>query len=123
MSQDQLPADPRDERIAAYERVIASVPGATRKGAKIPYTSINGNMYSMLDEAGVLALRLSPSDRTAFMERFGATLQVAYGHVRPDYVSVPDAILLDTVTLGPWFARSYAYAATLKPKATTRHTT
>ena len=122
MSRDTLSPGPRDERIAAYERVIASVPGAVRRGAKLPYTSMNGNMYSMLDEAGVLALRLSPADRTAFMEAFGATLQVAYGHVRPDYVSVPDAILLDTVTLTPWFARSHAYAATLKPKATTRRT-
>jgi len=123
MSRDTLPPGPRDARIAAYERVIASVPGAVRKGAKLPYTSINGNMYSMLDEEGVLALRLPAADREALIERFGATVQVAYGHVRPEYVSVPDALLLDTVTLTPWFARSYAYASTLKPKATTRRKT
>lgn len=123
MSRDTLPPGPRDERIAAYERLIASVPGAERKGAKLPYTSMNGNMYSMLDEDGVVALRLSPADRAAFTETFGATLQVAYGHVRREYVSVPDAILLDTASLEPWFARSHAYAATLKAKATTRRTT
>ena len=123
MSRDTLPPGPQDERIAAYERLIASVPGAERKGAKLPYTSMNGNMYSRLDEDGAVALRLSPADRTAFMEAFGAKLQVAYGHVRPEYVSVPDAILPDTATLAPWFARSHAYAATLKPKSTTRRTT
>jgi len=123
MSRDTLPPGPRDERIAAYERLIASVPGAVRKGAKLPYTSMNGNMYSMLDEEGVLALRFSAADREAFIERFGATLQVAYGHVRPEYVSVPDALLLDTAALAPWFARSHAYAATLKAKATTSRTT
>jgi hypothetical protein len=123
MSREPLPPGLRDVRIAAYERLIASVPGTVLKGAKFPYTSMNGNMYTMLDEEGVLALRLSAADRDAFIERFGATVQVAYGHVRPEYVSVPDALLLDTVTLTPWFARSHAYAATLKPKATTRRTT
>ena len=57
------------------------------------------------------------------MEASGAKLQVAYGQVRPEYVSVPDAILPDTAILAPWFARSHAYAATLKPKSTTRRTT
>ena len=123
MSRDTLPPGPRDERIAAYERLIASVPGAERKGAKLPDTSMNGNMYSILDEDGVVALRLPPADRTAFMQTYGATVQVAYGHVRPEYVSVPNAVLQDTVTFAPWFARSHAYAATLKPKATTRRTT
>src|SRR6478735_4040106 len=98
MSRETLPPGPRDERIAAYERVIASVPGAVRKGAKLPYTSMNGNMYSMLDEEGVLALRLPAADREAFIDRFGATVQVAYGHVRPEYVNVPDALLVDTAT-------------------------
>jgi hypothetical protein len=108
------------ERITAYERLIAVEPGIERKGARMPYTSINGNMYSFLDETGALALRLSPSDRAAFMERFGATLHEAHGIVMKEYVSVPASMLDDPELLEPWFLASHAYALTLKPKATTR---
>lgn len=120
MSKETRPSSPRDEQIAAYERLVATVPGVERKGSKLPYTSMNGNMYSVLDETGVLALRLSPADRSAFMAAFEATLQVAYGHVMKEYVAVPDAVLQQTDRLAPWFAASHAYATTLKPKPTTR---
>jgi hypothetical protein len=39
-----------------------------------------------------------------------------------EYVTVPAPLLLDTPQLAPWFALSVAYAATLKPKPTTRKT-
>jgi hypothetical protein len=50
-------------RLAAYDRVIGTVAGVVRKGATIPYTSVNGNMFSYLFDEGSLALRLSPADR------------------------------------------------------------
>ena len=37
-----------------------------------------------------------------------------------EYVAVPDALLLQTDRRAAWFAASHAYAATLKPKPTTR---
>lgn len=108
------------EVLAAYDRLVATSPGLERKGAKLPYTSMNGNMSSFLSETGVLALRLSSADRTAFMSRFETTLHEAHGHVMREYVSVPVPLLADTETLTPWFAASVAYVAGLKPKATTR---
>jgi hypothetical protein len=36
--------------LTAYDRVIATQPGVIRKGATIPYTSLNGNMSGDLDE-------------------------------------------------------------------------
>ena len=51
--------------IPAYDRVIATRPEIERKGAKIPYTSLNGNMSSYLAEDGALVLRLAASDRAA----------------------------------------------------------
>ena len=44
-------------RLAAYDRLIGTVPGIARKGASIPYTSVNGNMSSYLFGEGSLALR------------------------------------------------------------------
>ncbi len=108
--------------LAAYDRLIATRPGVERKGAKIPYTSLNGHMTSYLDAPGSLVLRLSPEDRRRFMASFGTTLHTAYGVVQPEFVDVPDSLLEDTDSLKPWFAASLDWIATLKPKATKRKT-
>ena len=108
------------ERIEHYDRLIASEPGVERKGATVPYTALNGHMFSYLTGAGSLALRLGPADREAFVSRYDASLQEAYGIVQKEYVSVPDALLGDPDELRPWFRKSYAYVAGLKPKPTTR---
>ena len=39
------------ERIAQYDRLIRSIAGVERKGAKMPYTSVNGHMFSFLSPA------------------------------------------------------------------------
>ncbi|MEO8229338.1 MAG: hypothetical protein ABI628_06195 [Chloroflexota bacterium] len=36
------------ERLQLYDRLIAAVPGVVRKGASMPYTSVNGHMFSYL---------------------------------------------------------------------------
>ena len=106
--------------LGAYERLVATNPDVERKGKTLPYTALNGHMFSFLGEGGVIALRLSVDDRQAFMARYGAPLHEAHGAVLREYVSVPEALAGDTATLAPWFERSRAYVAGLKPKATKR---
>ena len=108
------------ERLARYERLVATQADVQRKGATIPYTSVNGNMFSYLDASGALALRLSGPDRERFIAERRASLHEAYGHIQKEYVAVPDSLLATTDELAPWFAASYAYAKSLKPKPTTR---
>ena len=108
------------ERLAAYERAVATLPGVERKGATVPYTSVNGHMFSYLSPTGMLALRLAPADREAFIERFRTALHEAYGIVQKEYVTVPDEVLDDPSVLGPYLAASYDYVTALKPKPTTR---
>ena len=105
------------DAVEAYERVIATVQGVARKGAKMPYTSVNGNMSSFLD-SGILALRLSKADRDRFIGEFETGLHVSQGHVMKEYVTVPDYLLADTPRLASWFAASWAYVSSLKPKPT-----
>jgi hypothetical protein len=106
------------ERLELYDRLIATQPGVERKGATLPYTSVNGHMFSFLFEAGKLALRLPAGDREAFIQRYRSTLHEAHGTVMKEYVDVPDDLLADAEALGPYFRASYAYVAALKPKAT-----
>ena len=108
-----------DDATRAYEQVIATVPGVARKGAKLPYTSVNGNMSSFLD-SGTLALRLSKADRDRFIAEFGTGLHMSQGHVMKEYVTVPAHLLADTPRLASWFEASWSYASSLKPKPTTR---
>jgi hypothetical protein len=108
------------ERLELYGRLIATQLGVERKGATLPYTSVNGHMFSFLFEAGSLALRLPPRDREAFIQRHGTRLHEAHGTVMKEYVDVPDELFADADALGPYFRASYTYVAALKPKATRR---
>ena len=107
-------------RLEQYERLVATQPGVERKGATVPYTSLNGHMFSYLSADGTLALRLPASDREAFMQQYDATLQEAYGIVQREYVRVPTELMAETAQLAPWFASSRAYVASLKPKPSRR---
>ena len=42
------------ERLELYEKLVARLPDVERKGAAMPYTSWNGNMFSFLDKEGKL---------------------------------------------------------------------
>ena len=106
------------EKIALYEKLLAKIPGIERKGADNPYTSLNGNMFSLLlSPTGRMALRLSTDEREQFLKKYKTTLFEAHGAVMKEYVTVPDALLRNTRELQKYLALSYAYAKTLKPKA------
>ena len=107
-------------RVELYDRLIATLPGVERKGASVPYTSLNGHMFSFLSPTGTLALRLPPGVREAFLERYSTTLHEAYGTVMKDWVTVPDALLADTEALSLHFRASHAHVASQKPKPTRR---
>ena len=109
-----------EERIALYEQLIATHPDAIRKGNTIPYTSLNGNMYSYISKDGFMALRLAPADRESFLEKYKTTLVLSYGIIQKEYVTVPDSLLNNTDELKPYFDLSYQYVSSLKPKPTTK---
>lgn len=102
--------------VELYEKVVATLKGVKRKGATLPFTSLNGHMFSLLTKDGYVALRLPPDKRQAFLKRYKTTLSEQYGHVMPEYVVVPEALLKKTSELRKHFADSYAYVKSLKPK-------
>ena len=108
------------EKLELYEKLVATHPHVDRKGATVPYTSLNGNMFSYLSKEGKLALRLPIKDREAFLKKYNTRLCEAYGIVQPEYVEVPDSLLASTYELKPFFECSYNYVASLRPKLTTK---
>jgi TfoX/Sxy family transcriptional regulator of competence genes len=112
---DQVP----QEKLDLYCQLIDMHPDIERKGGvKLPYTSHNGNMFTLLTKEGKVALRLGKADREAFIEKYNSRLCEQYGTVMKEYVEVPDALLANPAELQPYLALSYAYVQTLKPKPT-----
>src|SRR6516225_11345908 len=111
------------EALALYEALLATNPKIERKGATMPYTSVNGNMFSILTPDGTLALRLPAEEREAFLKRYETTLCEQYGVVLKEYVQVPASLLQNTRALAKYLDVSYRYACSLKPKPTTKKKT
>src|SRR5215470_5291231 len=107
------------EKLALYEKLIATHPEIERKGDNNPYTSLNGNMFTYMDPTSALvAIRLPAEEREKFLKKYNTKLFEAYGAVMKEYVTVPDALLAKTGELKKYLAMSYEYAKTLKPKPT-----
>jgi hypothetical protein len=108
------------DSLELYKKLVATIPGVEVKGATVPYTSLNGNMFSYLSKEGKLELRLPEKEREAFLKKYKAKLCEAYGKIQPEYVEVPDSLLAATKELKKFFECSYAYVGSLKPKPTTK---
>jgi hypothetical protein len=108
------------EKLQLYEKLVAANPKVERKGDTVPYTSLNGHMFSYLSKEGKLALRLPVKERETFLKKYKAKLCEAYGRVQPEYVEVPDALLAKTAELKGFFDCSYEYVSSLKPKPTAK---
>ena len=107
-------------KIQLYEKLIATNPEIQRKGDANPYTEVNGNMFTLLHQSQVLAIRLPATEREQFLKKYKTTLFEAYGAVMKEYVRVPDSLLTNTSALRKYLEISYGYAKTLKPKPTTK---
>ncbi|MEP1033386.1 hypothetical protein [Ekhidna sp.] len=106
-----------DETIQLYSDLLATI-GLEQKGKNMPYTSMNGNMYSFVAKEGYVAIRLSEEDKEEFMEKYNAGPAISYGATMRGYVHVPDEVLKNTTELSVYMKKSHAFAQTLKPKPT-----
>jgi hypothetical protein len=108
------------DKLALYEKLVATNPKVERQGATVPYTSLNGHMFSYLSKEGKLQLRLPDGEREAFLKKYKTKLCEAYGKIQPEYVEVPDTLLASTQELKRFFDSSYNYVSSLKPKPTAK---
>lgn len=120
MSKEKKKSDIPPDKLAFYEKLIQTIPGLELKGATMPYTSLNGNMFTFLDKKGTLGIRLPPGDKENFIRKYKTTLCEAYGTVLKEYASVPEKLMQNTKELKKYFGISYEYVKTLKPKPQTK---
>ena len=105
-------------KLELYDKLIATNPKIERKGAAMPYTSLNGHMFTYMSNTGSMALRLPPEERMVFLKKYKTTLFKSHGAIMKEYVTVPDNLLKDTGELKKYLEESYVYVQTLKPKPT-----
>jgi len=65
---------------ALYDKLIATIPEIERKGDANPYTSLNGNMFTLLHQSR-LAIRLPGNEGEEFLKKYKTSLFEAYGTV------------------------------------------
>ncbi len=104
------------EKLELYDKLIASNPDIERKGVTMPYTSLNGHMFTYLSKTGSLGIRLAKDEREAFLEKYNTTLYESHGAIMKEYATVPDSLLPDTEELKKYLDLSYEYVKSLKPK-------
>jgi len=107
-----------NDKVILYDKLIATNPKIERKGAANPYTSLNGNMFTLLHQSSSLAIRLPEDEREEFLTKYKTTLFKAYGTIMPEYVAVPDSLLKNTKELKRYLDLSYEYVKSLRPKPT-----
>jgi hypothetical protein len=106
-----IPAD----KLSQYETLLSAI-NIERKGDVHPYTSLNGHMFTYLDQTGVMGLRLPKEEVEKFLKKYNTTLFKSYGVIKKDYVTVPDKLLANTKELKKYLEISYEYVKNLKPK-------
>lgn len=111
-------AYPHPDKHALYAALLDSFPEVESKGGTMPYTSINGNMFSFLDKEGSMGLRLPKEQRENFIKKYKTTLCNTYGTVLKEYVIIPDKLLKNVKVLKIYFQTSVDYVNSLKPKPT-----
>ncbi len=108
------------EALERYDALLAGNPAVDRKGARNPYTSRNGHMFSFLDQDGRLSIRMSAKAQAEFLASYESGPVEQYGRTMRDYVSVPPDLFARTAELQPWFDAAHEWIGTLTPRPTTR---
>ena len=105
-----------ESALKVYDDITEACNGFERKGKKMIYTSSNGYMFTLLNKAAEIGIRLSKDDTIKFMEKYDTGHYYSYGAKMKDYVLVPKSLWSDKKLMVKYFEQSFAYVNSLKPK-------
>jgi hypothetical protein len=105
-----------DDRRAVYEEAVERCDGFELKGKSVPYTAVNGHMFSQLSPDGALGIRFSEEVQERYIAELGTGPFTSYGKALKGYVRMPDTFWGDPDRLARFLGEAYEYASTLDPK-------
>ncbi len=105
-----------EEHLKRYDELVAGHSKFERKGKTMPYTSANGHMFSLLNKAGELGIRLSKESGEKFIEQHTSTRFKSHGAFMRGYVLIPEQLFDNTELLAAYLEEGYQYVMSLDPK-------
>jgi TfoX/Sxy family transcriptional regulator of competence genes len=105
-----------DDALIIYDTIVDSCKGFERKGKNMIYTSSNGYMFTLLNKAAEIGIRLPKEEATKFMLKYDTGHYYSYGAKMKDYVLVPESLWQDKELMVSYFEKSFAFANSLPPK-------
>ena len=106
----------REDVIKLYDTIIEQCPNVVRKGKTMPYTSANGYMFSQVNKAGELGIRLPKDIGKTFMETHNTTVFKSYGAVMREYVLIPEKLYTNSELLIELLETGFTHVMSLPPK-------
>jgi hypothetical protein len=104
------------DQLHIYDQIVAES-GLERKGKTMPYTSSNGYMFSQLNKAGEIGIRLSKEEGKKFLEDYPDSGPfTSYGATMREYVLIPNSLLSNVKLVSTYLLLSHNYVNSLKPK-------
>lgn len=105
-----------NKELEFYDKLISMNPNFERKGKTMFYTSANGYMFSQLNKAGEIGIRLPKASGEAFLKKYDTTGFKSYGAFMRDYVLVPESLYENIDVLASYLDEGYKYVMSLEPK-------
>jgi len=99
-----------------YKELVESTPDVELKGKSMLYTSVNGYMFSQINKAGEIGIRLPKDQAAAFIAKHDSGPFKSYGATMKEYVLVPAELLTDKKLASGYLHKSYQYTKSLPPK-------
>jgi hypothetical protein len=104
------------DQLNIYDQIVAES-GLERKGKTMPYTSANGYMFSQLNKAGEIGIRLSKEAGKKFLEAHPESGPFkSYGATMREYVLIPNSLLSDVKLVASYLLLGHQYVNSLNPK-------
>lgn len=105
-----------DDALKIYDAITEACTGFERKGKKMIYTSSNGYMFTLLNKAAEIGIRLPKDEAAKFMEEYNTGFYYSHGAKMKDYVLVPESLWANKNLMVNSFEQSFAYVNSLPPK-------
>jgi hypothetical protein len=105
-----------EEKLKIYDELVSKCQRFERKGKTMPYTSVNGHMFSLLNKTGEIGIRFSKEVQEKYIEEFGTTIFKSYNAIMHGYVLIPENMLEDLDNVAKYLDESYDYVMSLEPK-------
>jgi hypothetical protein len=105
-----------------YRQVAGSFKDVEVKGAAMPYTSVNGNMFSFISKENELSIRLPEDVLKEVLTDHKGKISIQHGIVMKEYVVVPESFFKKKDLLKKYFGISLRYASGLKAKPAKKKT-